>query len=219
VTIVTAARPKIGVGRPIIGYNPAVLGSFGAVARHSVAPRRVDLTKDQKPEYLAQPDFGFVRHVWASLVIAIHCPLPTAHFPQPNLSRSWTGAYPLRIELPDHRAVCSSDAAPRRIGRNNFRRSCHSMMAGLASGRRPEGYQGVITVKKKWIRVGFPRCQLVIVNPWPSVLRCQKHRFTRITQAVDGLSNCVLDGSIPYFLGQGRLSQLKSFFYTPRGRN
>ncbi len=85
-------------------------------------------------------------------------------------------------------AVCSSDAAPRRIGRNHSRRSCHLMMAGLSGGRRPEWYQEVITVKKKRIRVGVPRCQLVIVESRSPDLRCQKLRFTRIAQAMDGQS-------------------------------
>ena len=106
-------------------------------------------------------------------------------------------------------AVCSSDAAPRRIGRNHSRRFCHLMMARLAGGRRPERYQGVTTVKKKGIRIGDPRCQLVIVNARPSDLRCQKHQLTSITHAVDGPSNRVLYRSIPYYLGPGRLSRLK----------
>jgi hypothetical protein len=121
-------------------------------------------------------------------------------------------AHPLRFELPDHRAVCSSDATPRRIERNHSCRSCHLMMAGLSGGRRPESYQEVIKVKKKRIRVGVPRCQLVIVNLRSSELRWQKHRQIRNTQALDGLSNSVLRRSIPYVLGQGRLSRLKIWF-------
>jgi hypothetical protein len=112
-------------------------------------------------------------------------------------------------------AVCSSDAAPRRIGRNHSRRFCHLIMARLAGGRRPERYQGVTTVKKKGIRIDDPRCQLVIVNARPSDLRCQKHQLQSITRAVDGPTNRVLCRSIPYFLGPGRRSRLKIFFLYP----
>ena len=55
----------------------------------------------------------------------------------------------------------------------------------------------------------------MIVNARPSDLRCQKHRLTTITHAVDGPSNRVLCRSIPYFLGPGRLSRLKIFFLYP----
>ena len=106
----------------------------------------------------------------------------------PTLPKSWMGAYALRIGLPDHLRGLLVRCRATAHGRNHSRRSCHLMMAGLSGGRRPEWYQEVITVKKKRIRVGVPRCQLVIVESRSPDLRCQKLRFTRIAQAMDGQS-------------------------------
>jgi hypothetical protein len=130
-------------------------------------------------------------------------------------SSQWMGAYPLRIELPDH-----SRALLVRCRGTAHRAESRSPVLPLDhgwTGRRP------LSGKVSWGNQGQeegdsgcnPRCQLMIVNARPSDLRCQKQRLTSITQAVDAPSNRVLCRSIPYFLGPGRLIGLKILFLHP----